>query len=310
MSEMKYLNKETLGIFTELLFSRSISPKRIWIIPEDDENDKVKLSPYFYDDIRTYNLEDVFCVINEISLHIELVEDKEKKLTDFLNEYISHFKNNELEVGLPVFLRFEEHFDWIYKILRDSFVGNKMHFVVSTNYSTLKESYPNFPQNIKLLEFLLFLELEGLIEITDCDSYINDFSNGASSDVKIKLSKTPDEIIAELKNKTQDQIIITQSPVEIILLHNDKNETIKVEDIEYKLTKEDYQLITMFIEKLPENITSKEIAKAFNIERNTATIKVASFKEEHPKIGEYISNSTRHSNGYKFNFLPQQIKTY
>ena len=194
MSEMKHLNKETLAICMSILFKKISFPKRILITPDDYENGEIKLNPSVLDDISTYGLGDVLQFKNEKSLHIRLLEWKEPKLLEFLQKYIENFKNNKLEVGVPSFLNFEENIEWGYKILHDASIGEKNKIVISSDYLGLKEIYPNLPEGIRLLEFLLFLHFNQLINITDCD-YLQEY--GAR--IKIELINSPEKIKSDLE---------------------------------------------------------------------------------------------------------------
>ncbi len=116
---------------------------------------------------------------------------------------------------------------------------------------------------------------------------------------------------ADTIEKTPLSLDIAESAT-VTLFYNDKNKKIKIEDEEYSFIDDErnYKIIQLFIKKLPEKLTSQEIAGEFNLERNTATKIVNTLKEKYPTLGKYITNSKRHSKGYTFTIPEYKIKKY
>ncbi len=94
------------------------------------------------------------------------------------------------------------------------------------------------------------------------------------------------------------------------MFYNNKHKKIKINGKEYCLNDDEHKIVLMFIKKLPERLTSSEIAGELRIERNTATKKLNSLKDKYPEFNNFIINGTRHSKGYKLNILPHQINVY
>ena len=193
MLRMKHLSKDTLAIFMHLLCGKSLY-NTIWLMPEH-EGGKFILKPRIFDDLKIYGLENMLSIQQGIVGKISL-KDKTQFL-DFINKYIENFRNDKLEVGILSFLTFKQNIEWGYKILYDASIGNGDKITINTEYSELKESYPNIPENIRLLEFLLYLHLRNYAKIVDCEYLCN---RGAK--IKLILKYSVKEIIEKIKGDT------------------------------------------------------------------------------------------------------------
>ncbi len=143
-----------------------------------------------------------------------------------------------------------------------------------------------------------------IFKIVDSDSYLKPSLKNEDF-LKIALIN----VLKSLENLANGYTN-EQTDVKTILLYNDENQKIKIDNVEYSLKEDKYKLIKIFIDKLPEKLTSQEIATAFTVTADTARQKIKTLKKTVPEFIKYIPNSTKHSNGYELAIPIDKIQNY